>query len=278
MASKSARQAVRLSPRERQVLAFMAEHTLVVRRQVEMLTGGSAATTGHGLAGLLHRGYVRVENGIGEPCWLIRRAGLDAVASGLPVPKLKFGTYAHSVGLAWLWLAARAGAFGPVAEVIGERRMRSHDGGDISPQELYSVRLGGYAADGREHRHYPDVLLIDPHGRRLALELELSRKEVLARRRILGGYAADRRLDGVLYLVENTLEGGSIARGLRETATEMGLLDRVHIRRVNPILPDPAGGAAHGGREAGRATRRPPLRPGRCAAPAPARPPAEAGR
>ena len=35
--------------------------------------------------------------------------------------------YWHDVGAAWLWLAARNGAFGPMREVLAERVMRSRD-------------------------------------------------------------------------------------------------------------------------------------------------------
>lgn len=254
MGSKSSVRVAGLSPRDRQVLAFIAEHQVVVGRQVEILTGGSRAAVRGRLLRLEREGFVRHDDRVGGGCWLIRRAGLGAVGCRLAAPQLKLGSYEHSVGLAWLWLAAWGGAFGPVSEVIGERRMRSHDGAAISAEELYSVRLGGYAADGHECRHYPDVLLVDPHGRRLALELELSAKRVTARRQILGGYGSDRRLDGVLYLVENNLAGRSIARGIHATAAEMDLLDRVQVRRVSPILStrvevrqSAAGGASRAG-------------------------------
>ncbi len=214
----------------------MAEQQVVVRRQVEILTGSSRRAAADRLAGLLKRGYVRRENGVGERCWLIRRAGLTALGSELSPPQLGLASYRHSVGLAGLWLAAWTGAFGSVAEVVGERRIRAHDAAPVTPEELYSVRLGGYDATGHERRHYPDLLLIDSQGRRLALELELSSKRVATRQEILGAYGAARRLDGVLYLVEDNERGRSIARGVRATATRMELLDRVHIRRVTPIL------------------------------------------
>ena len=62
-----------------------------------------------------------------------------------------------------------------LAEVIGERRLRSED--MAAPDHPYSIRLGGYDNTGKAKRHYPDLLLIDPGGRRVALELELDRSK-----------------------------------------------------------------------------------------------------
>ena len=59
------------------------------------------------------------------------------------------------------------------------------------------------AATGVRRLHYPDLLLVDPDGRRLAVELELTSKGRERRERILSGYAADRRFDGVMYVVES---------------------------------------------------------------------------
>lgn len=168
-------------------------------------------------------------------CCLIQSRGLAAVGSRLRAPEPRLGSYRHDVGLAWLWLAARGGAFGPVTDVIGERRLRSHDG--VAPEEPYAIRLGGYDAKGFERRHYPDLLLLGHQGRRLALELELSLKGVDRREQILAGYAADRRVDAVLYFVEANSSGRSIARSLRGSTARMGLLDRIQIRSIAPIAP-----------------------------------------
>jgi hypothetical protein len=113
--------------------------------------------------------------------------------------------------------------------------MRSHDEAAISADELYAVRLGGVTDRGQERRHYPDALLIDPHGRRLALELELSHKGVSRLAEIVAGYAADRRLDGVIYLVENSSAGRQIGRAIKASTIQMDASERIHVRRVMPI-------------------------------------------
>jgi hypothetical protein len=164
---------------------------------------------------------------------VIRPRGLAAIGSRLGSPKANPGLYWHDVGVAELWLAAQRGAFGPLAQVIGERRIRSHD--MAAHEEPYAIRLGGYHGDGRERRHYPDLLLVDPYGRRLALELELSLKERARREEIIGGYGADRRLAGVLYLVEANPRGRAIARALETTAAEMGVTGRVHVRCLTAL-------------------------------------------
>jgi hypothetical protein len=229
---------VPLTDRDRQILSFMAEHRMVLESHLASLLESSAESVRKRLVRLAAGGYVsRIQVFAGQPhCCLIRQRGLASVGSRLRAPELSLGAYRHDVGVAWLWLAARRGALGPVADVLAERRLRSHD---LSPGagEPYAVRLGGYDAKGHPRRHYPDLLLVDARDRRMALELELSLKEVARRERILAGYGADRRLDGVIYLVENDPAGRSIGQALRSSAARMGLLERVHVRRVTPIEP-----------------------------------------
>src|SRR5579875_3128098 len=85
----------------------------------------------HGLAsdGLASGGLVnrqRIFAGHPAACW-ITRAGLGAIGSSLPAPGPDLKGYRHDVGLAWLWLAARHGAFGELTGQVSERTMRSAD-------------------------------------------------------------------------------------------------------------------------------------------------------
>jgi hypothetical protein len=250
--------ALRLTARDLTLLAFMAEHQQVIERQVIALVGGSPDGVRRRLSRLTKTGYVARNRQLTEACYTIGDLGLAAVGSDLRRPEPTPRSFRHDVGTAGLWLAAWNGAFGPVAAVIGERRMRSHDEAAGRAQELYAVRLGGYTDKGRERRHYPDLLLIDRHGRRMALELELTAKETKRREEIVGGYGADRRLDGVIYLVENDPRGQRIGRAISGSAALMGLSDRVHVRRVRSLAPDPAPDRA-----AYRARSRPGLDAGR---------------
>ena len=121
------------------------------------------------------------------------------------------------------------------------------------------MRLGGVGPGGRERLHYPDLLLIDPGGRRIAIELELSSKGRGRREKILAGYAADARVDVVLYLVRD----GRIGRSIQKSARRLGIGPLVHVQRVELRRRRAAGGGGRGiDRDAGgggrAGERRPP--------------------
>ncbi len=177
---------------------------------------------------------------------LIERDGLKVLGSRLPKPELDVHTYQHDAGVAWLWVAARRGTFGPLREVIGERRMRSHDGRRDQGSEPLGVKLGGVGPRGREALHYPDLLLRTVDGRRFALELELSSKERRRLAKIMAGYAADPRIDGVVYLVESR----TVARSVQAAARRAGISSRVRIQRVRSTVSNPAASAARGAERA----------------------------
>jgi hypothetical protein len=219
---------VRLTERDVRVLSFMAEHRLVLETHIQKLLGSSADATRTRLRTLARGGYVTYRRVFaGEPALCqIRRPGLAAIASRLPPPRLKLACYAHDVGAAWLYLAARNGTFGPMCDVISERELRSHDGRSDRDTEPYGVRLGGVGQDGGERLHYPDLLLVTPEGRRIAVELELSSKGPRHREGILAAYGADARIDAVLYLVDNP----SLARAIERSAERVGVDDRVHVQ------------------------------------------------
>ncbi len=246
-ARKARRPHVRITERDQALLAFIAEHRVVLASHAQALlrTSGGAA---HARLGALSRaGMLKHEAPFERQprCYWITRKGLDAIESDLAPPRLDLRSYKHDIGLAWLWLAARRGAFGPLHEIVSERRMRSSDAarahsGPRAPadpsrtwgigakSEPFAVRLGGLGPGGRERLHYPDLLLIGREGRRVAVELELSTKSRARRQRILGGYAADPRIDAAVYLVEH----GGVSRAIETMATRLGVSDRVHVRRI----------------------------------------------
>ncbi len=219
---------MRLTEHDLRLLSFLAEHRLALETHLERLLGVSAVRTRARLRTLARGGFLSYGGVLdGEPaaCRITRR-GLAAVGSRLPPPRPNLACYHHDVGAAWLWLAARDGGFGPIREVISERVLRSHDLSGDREDEPFGVRLGGVGPRGRERLHYPDLLLITPRGRRIAIELELTLKGRTRRENILGGYAADRRIDAVLYLVEKR----SLRRALEASAARIGGADRVHVR------------------------------------------------
>lgn len=221
---------MRLTARDFVVLEFAAEHRVVISEHVAALLDRPSRAASARLHALSRAGYLRdawVFDGR-PPAFLISRKGLNVIGSTLPTPRLDLREYTHDIGVAWLWLAARSGSFGAVDSIYGERRIRSRDAaGDRDDQPL-AVRLGGFGPRGRERLHYPDLLLIAPNGRRIALELELSRKGRSRREDILTGYAFDNRVDRVLYFVEDRRLG----RSIQDSARRLGLSARVHVQPV----------------------------------------------
>lgn len=237
---------LRLTERDRILLGFLAEHRLVLERQLERLCAAAGGKLRGRLRALAAEGYLRAGRAFDDRYYQIRRLGLAAIDSPLPEPRFHLGGYKHDVGVAWLWLAARGGTFGPPREVLGERRLRSHDGVRERSSEPVGIRLGGYDRHGAQRLHYPDLLLVEARGRRLAIELELTAKGRDRRELILGGYGADSRIDGVLYVMEHNPRGRAIRRLVEQSTRAMGLQDRVHFQFVQPIRltrDDPAGGA-----------------------------------
>lgn len=221
----------RLTPRDLELLAFAAEHRLILADHARALLGMSADASRTRLGTLARAGYLTAQQAFHSRarCFQIARPGLDAIASDLRPPRrLDLRFYDHEAGAAWLWLAAGAGRFGPMREVVGERRLRSLDARPEREGPPLGVRLGGTGPRGRPRIHYPDLLLITPSGHRIALELELSSKGRVRREKILAGYGADARVDAVLYLVKDR----RIGRSIQESARRLGIGALVHVQRV----------------------------------------------
>ncbi len=222
---------MQITDRDRALLAFAAEHRFVTAGQVSVLLDVTEAAADARLRALAGGGYLRRERKLHRepPSHQISRDGLRVIGSDLPTPrKLDLATYHHDAGLAWLMLAARRGRFGPVREVVSERRMRSHDGRTQDRAARYGVRLGGLGPGGRERLHYPDMVLLTASGHRVAFELELSSKSADRRERIIGAYAADRRIDAVAYLVDQPRVGRAIER----SAARVGVSDMVIVQNA----------------------------------------------
>jgi hypothetical protein len=230
----------RLGERDHTLLAFAAQQRLVLAAHVQALLGVTAGAASARLRTLVQAGYLRYERKLAGPgCYLIERAGLRATGSLLPRPReVDLATYRHDVGMAWLWLAARRGAFGSLQAVVSERQMRSQDGRAESPEDRLGVRLPGPGPRGGERRHYPDLLLECSTGHRVAVELELTPKSRRRREEILGGYGINGRIDGVLYLVESR----TMARTIERAAAACGISQMVHVQMVG--LSGPARGQA----------------------------------
>jgi len=235
----------RASERDLELLEFLAEHRLALPAHVAVLleTSNAAATTR--LKRLAGAGLVKGHAGF-QRFYQITKGGLGMIGSSLSSPGTNLREYEHDVGVAWLWLAAHRGTFGPVEEIISDRRLRSHDGFRDPQTEPLAVRLGGFGPRGNEQLHYPDLVLRTMDGRRVALELELTPKSRTRLEKILAGYGADPRYDGVVYLVGRPL----LARSVQSTARRLGISDLVHVQRVRSTASTSASAAI--ARTAGR--------------------------
>jgi hypothetical protein len=219
-----------ITARDRELLGFAAKHRFILPAHVQALLGVSAAAAYARLRTLCQIGLLKREQKFHrEPaCYLVTRAGLAVAGSELPRPRLDLRCYDHDIGVAWLWLAAHSGAFGSLREVISERQLRSADARAQPGQRPLAVRLGGSGPGGRERLHYPDLLLVDAAGQKVAIELELTAKGRSRREKILSGYAADPGVAAVLYLVRDNATERSIATSARK----LGISARVHVQRV----------------------------------------------
>ncbi len=235
---------------ELEVLAFLAQQRLATSLHVQVLLDCGPQTAGRRLRGLVAAGLAaRQEIFAHQPasCWITRR-GLRAIGSSLPAPKPDLERYRHDLGVAWLWLAARNGAFGRLQSQVSERTMRSSDrrgrspnqdalgptaGSAITPPRAYGVGIVGAGARGGLQLHYPDLLLQTASGHRVAVELELSGKGQRRLERIMLGYAADARIDAALYLCPP----GQLGRHVQAAARRAGIGERVHVQRLAPGSP-----------------------------------------
>lgn len=241
------RASARLTEADRQLLAFAAEHRFILGAHARTLLGVSAGAATTRLRSLTRAGWLASERKlVGPGCYQITRRGLDAIGSSRARPReVDLATYDHEVGLAWLWLAAGRGAFGSLVGIASERHMRSEDRRRDEPADRLGVKLPGVGPYGGERRHYPDLLLDTASGHRVAVELELTPKGRARRSEILGGYALDGRIDGVLYMVEDERTGSAIERSARAA----GIADRVGVQLVRYAPGSGAIGDRRGGPE-----------------------------
>jgi hypothetical protein len=224
------------------LLAFAAEHRLVLAAHAQALLEISARAAARRLRVLAHNGLLRSDRQLAGRRWYqIDRDGLAAIGSSLSRPRaVDLASYEHDIGLAWLWLAADRGALGATRAIVSERQMRSVDRRAERFSVPYGVRVPGAGQRGGERRHYPDLLLETASGHRIAVELELSSKSPRRREEILGGYAIDARFDAVLYLVDRP----EVGRAIERSAVAAGVSDLVSVQRV--AFGPGAGGISRG--------------------------------
>ena len=152
----------------------------------------------------------------GEPrSYQITRRARSSSAAICPTPRIDVRAYEHDVGVAWLWLAAHDGTFGP----LRGGHLRAPACARTTARDPGPSRSGsGSAASARAAASgcTTPTCCSDRRGRRVALELELTPKGRARLEKILAGYAADPRIDGVVYLVrEPPVGAGAFGGGAR---------------------------------------------------------------
>ncbi len=228
----------------------MGRHRLVNAGHVGALLGLTMKRAGDVLTRLAGGGYVERQTVFDQQpaCYRIKPKGLAVIGSHLPPPGVDLRSYEHDVGVAWLWLAAHDGIFGPPHEVFAERELRSHDEAPDRVDPPLAVKLGGFGPGGRERLHYPDLVVDRQDGRRVAVELELTSKGRTRLEGILAGYGADPRIDTVLYLVPNRTIGKAVLAAAERVGIA-GLVQVQFVRDESRAEPRAAGRAlerAHG--------------------------------
>jgi hypothetical protein len=227
-ASTRRRRGFQVTPRDRELLAFVAAHRFVLASQVQAWLGPCMSVCYRRLqmltdAGLLsYRRIFHAEPG----CYQVTNGGLGLAGSGLPRPQVDLHTYGHDAGLVWLWLAAADGAFGPTRRLLSEREMRHLDWRAESSAQRFGLLLPGVDRYGRQRIHYPDVLVVLLDGTYVALELELSLKSRRRLEEIFLAYGVERRLRAVVYVTDRR----TVARALHEQTAAYGLDDLVDVR------------------------------------------------
>jgi hypothetical protein len=218
-----------VDPQSDVALEFLAEHRVAVAPQIAVLLGSGRAAE-RSLSTLRRGGLARSARIFaGRPStWSITSRGLRSLGSASSPRRPHLAEYEHDLGLGWLWLAARDGAFGELRAVHTEPSLRAHDARAGKEQPAAGIGTGGVGPGGGERRHYPDLLLQTASGRALAVELELTAKSRGRLSAIMLGYASDARIDAVLYLVPGRALGRTIALAARNA----GIADRVLVQRI----------------------------------------------
>jgi hypothetical protein len=145
----------------------------------------------------------------------LRWCGLER----LGLHRVSPGSFEHSRRIASTAAALHLGL--PRWRVLSEREVRAEeaDTGEL----MASVKLGDLPG-GRQALHRPDLALVSPEGRVVAVEVELSVKAARRLQAICRGYARARHLDRVYYLTTR-----AAARAVERVVAHVRAEDRVMV-------------------------------------------------
>ena len=225
-----------VTARDRATVGFVAAHPWVVSEQVRrFLSLESEQPSGHVAVqvarrrlavllshGLLARGMLRLFGVPLSAYWLSRRGALflgESIApGGVDIRQLAHDAAVADLHLALLGQGAR--------DIWTARTLASARGRGSLPDGLLAP-LGG------RQFHVPDLVARLADGRRVAFEVELSRKAPRRLAEIMRAYRLARGLDEVAYL---TL-GEARARAIAEAAHGVS---KVSVSRLESLVPVPS--------------------------------------
>jgi hypothetical protein len=145
----------------------------------------------------------------------LRSGGLER----LGLYRVSSGGFEHAQEVASAAVALHRGFRG--WELLSERELRVAEGDRA--ELVASARLGELPG-GRPALHRPDLALISPEGRALAVEIELSIKAPRRLAAICRGWARARHVGHVYYLAESA-PARAVSRAIAETRAE----DRITV-------------------------------------------------
>ena len=235
--------AYRLTDRDVQVLAFLAEHRLALAPACRERSSPPRPRRRRGrLSKLANAGLVA------PPAPVPRRAAFlpDHAQQASRSPRRPLGApgddlreYAHDVGLAWLWLAAHGGTFGSASRdrrrasaALARRGSASRAPRRSRSGSAASVRT---AASGSTT---PTSCSATADGRRVALELELTQNSADRLETIL------ERLRRRSALRRRRLPGRTrVGRAVVGAARRLGIEPLVHVQRIRSTVSKQVTGA-----------------------------------
>lgn len=214
------RAARRITPRDEQLLAWLARQRFATAPQIAARFGIGVNRCARRLGELAAAGLVdRQQPFLAPSVYLVTPAGLGVADSGLPPPRLDLRTFRHDRGVTELVVAFELQG----ERLVTEREMRS---AEASGETRYSARLVDTAAD-LPRRHFPDLVLVRAGGGAVAVELELTSKRTRRLKAILRAYRRATNIGSVVYYSDNA----TLRRRIEQLAAELHLDGRLEVRR-----------------------------------------------
>lgn len=196
--SRACGRGIQGTQRDLKILEFTTKFGVVTMEHVRsyaFATGGgeygrdpaSESAVYRRLRTLVRRGFLKHDRVLDKKPGVYRttQAGARCAGVGLPAAQIDLSTLYHHLEVVDLFLEA-VPRYSPALRWITEREIR---------QEVLKRGRGssGKMISGSKIGRIPDGLLIDRHGERVAMELEIAKKRTDDYRRILGGYAERHR-------------------------------------------------------------------------------------